>query len=415
VFDGVVDLTVGGLSDWRRARGGSRKPWVIAGGLTAIIACFFLFTPPVHVSLSYYLAWSLVYFVALTVSEIPHTAWGSELAPDYQSRARIFGFRSVSLQMGAAAFYALPLLPLYASSEYTPEVLRDAASIGALLTLVGLVWVSLAVPSGATIQPEAAGKHVLMRAILRNKPLQYLITAQATMALGYGMWTGLSFIYLDSYLHLGAYFSLIFLASLIWGAFSTPFWLRVIQRTSKSTAWATGVLIFIASLACMFFVPPGQLGWAAFLLVFVNPLCATISNVAVPSIMGDVVDYGKLKFHKDYGATYFAFITLVFKLSVGLGGGLSLGIAGLFGFSPSNAIHHPTSIFGLKLAFIIVPVCLHVVGLLLVLRTPLTRRRCEIIQRRLASRLTSGSNWSRLGPSGLTAPHHEIGLTKGAP
>src|SRR5579871_4532264 len=36
LFDGVIDTTIGYLSDWYSSAGGSRKPWVLIGGLGSI-------------------------------------------------------------------------------------------------------------------------------------------------------------------------------------------------------------------------------------------------------------------------------------------------------------------------------------------------------------------------------------------
>lgn len=59
-------------------------------------------------------------FLSFTIAEIPHLTWGGELTLDYQQRARVFGVRFVMTRIGIVAFYAMPLLPLYASTDYTP-------------------------------------------------------------------------------------------------------------------------------------------------------------------------------------------------------------------------------------------------------------------------------------------------------
>jgi Na+/melibiose symporter-like transporter len=177
---------------------------------------------------------------------------------------------------------------------------------------------------------------------------------------------------------------------------STPLWLKLIRRTSKSVAWAAGVVLFVIQLIGTWYVGPSDLWWIPLLLVVVAHLCFSCHNVAALSILGDIVDYGRLKFHKDRAGTYFAVNTLIFKVGLGVGGGLSIGIAGMFGFSPSHAMNASGAIFGLKLGFIIVPICLAFLGLLFIVRTPIDRRRHHIIQRRVESRLIkSESRWSR--------------------
>lgn len=72
IFDGVIDTTIGYLSDWHRSRGGSRKPWVVVGSLGVIVACYFLFQPLQPVTTAYYLIWSMINFLAFTLADIPH-------------------------------------------------------------------------------------------------------------------------------------------------------------------------------------------------------------------------------------------------------------------------------------------------------------------------------------------------------
>jgi Na+/melibiose symporter-like transporter len=72
---------------------------------------------------------------------------------------------------------------------------------------------------------------------------------------------------------------------------------------------------------------------------------------------------------------------------LGVGGGLSLGIAGGFGFNPADAVHTAESIVGLKLGFVALPALFAIMGVIFILRAPLDRRRHRIIQRRIEGRL----------------------------
>jgi Na+/melibiose symporter-like transporter len=170
--------------------------------------------------------------------------------------------------------------------------------------------------------------------------------------------------------------------------------LKLIQKTSKSTAWALGASLFVVQLLGAWFTRPADAWWIPFLLVIVANLCFCCHDVAALSILGDIVDYGKLKFHRDRGATYFALNTLIFKVGLGLGGGLSIGIAGLFGFASKGHANGSSAIFGLKLGFIILPACLAFIGLGFILRTPIDRRRHRIIQRRIESTLTRSVSYA---------------------
>jgi glycoside/pentoside/hexuronide:cation symporter, GPH family len=386
LFDGVIDTAIGYLSDRHRASGGSRKSWVLVGGIGSIAACAFLFAPPSPVTAGYYLVWSFAYFFAFTLAEIPHLAWGSELTMDYNRRARIFGVRNIMFRVGMCAFYVLPLLPGNPSNDYTPQVLRKAVYVGGVMTALGLAWTLSAAPAGIVLKSDRDDSlRFFAECLVRNKPLLLYCIAFGCEALCYGMYFALLFFYLDSYLSLGGKIALMLLSATIVAALSTPLWLYIIRSTSKATAWAIGMTLFTAQLIGAAFIPPGSPWWIPCLLVITANLCFCCHDVAALSILGDIVDYGKLKFHKDRGATYFAISTLIFKVGLGIGGAVSLGIAGSFGFVPSRAAQDAQAVLGLKLGFILIPTCMALVTLFLISRTPLDPRRHDIVRRRLLS------------------------------
>lgn len=387
LFDGLIDTTTGYLSDWHRCAGGSRKPWVVIGGMGSIVACYFLFTPSIPATTTYYLTWSVAYFLAFTIAEIPHLTWGSELTMNYQQRANVFGVRNMLTRFGITAFYALPLLPFSSSTDYTPQFLHHAIYVGAVMTLVGLVQAIAAAPAGVPVRSIHHDTiRLLTHSLIHNKPLLIYFASFICVGLCVGMWSGLVFFYVDGYLGLGDKLSIMFLVGSAVGGLATPLWLNVIHRTSKPTVWAIGIVTFISQLLVSFFLTPGCSWWIPFGCVVLAHVFFCCHDVAALSLLGDIVDYGKLKFRRDRGATYFGFNTLLFKVGLGLGGGLGLAGAGLFGFDPTRATHSPTAVFGLKLGFTILPACFALLGLFIILRTPINRRRHEIIRRRLESR-----------------------------
>jgi glycoside/pentoside/hexuronide:cation symporter, GPH family len=387
LFDGFVDTAIGYLSDWHQSRGGHRPLWVIVGCAGSIVACWFLFVPPSHAGTGYYLGWSLVYFLAFTIAAIPHLAWGSELTLDYQRRAQVFAIYCVMRNVGIGFFYALPLIMTSASNDFTPRILADAVYVGAALSILGLACALLFAPQGiVTATAREDSLRLLRQSVTRNKPLLLYLAAFGCDGLCYGMWFGLLYLYLDSYLNIGSKLAVILLVATVLQTAAIPIWLKLISKSSKAAAWATCGVLFAAQLIGCWFLSPGGSWWLVFLVVVFAHLCMGCHDVAALSMLGDIVDYGKLKFRKDRGATYVALYTLVFKIGLGIGGGLAIGIAGQFGYIPSEAVHTNVEIFGLKLGFIILPACFVGLGLLFILRAPINRRRHGIIQRRIQSR-----------------------------
>jgi len=388
LFDGITDPTIGYLADRHREANGSRKPWVVLGGLGAIVACYFLFYPPETVTMSYYLGWSVFYFFMLTVSEVPHMTWGSELTLDYNERASVFGARYFTSSLGSLIFYGMPLLPFYAVSDYTPEVLQDSLKVGVALTLIGAVLAVFYAPAGRiTKSIKGDSFSLFVRTLRENKPFLIYGAATIFMALAYGMWFGLIYFYLDSYLNVTGKVAAIFMIGHLVSLALSPGWLAMIRKTSKAHAWLIGVIIFCVQLVCMFFIPPGTSWLVPLLLVIVAYISFASSDIAALSTLGDIADYGKCKFHKDRGATYYAVNSFLFKVGLGVGGGVALSLTGLVGFDPSATSHSASEIFGMQLGFIGLPLLLSLVGIVFIVRTPITRRRHKIIQRRIESRM----------------------------
>ncbi len=385
LFDAVSDPLIGALSDRALLRYGTRKPWVVGGGVLMVFCAWFLFSPPDDVTVPYLLFWYVSFYLTWTIFDISHAAWGAEISADYSERAMVFSWRTFFLKISNISFYGLPFLPLFSSSTYTPETLQVAAVIGAVLMLATLAPLVLIAPSGthrATQSTESFS--AFLESVVNNKPLIMLVTAYALSGFGLGMWFALHFIFFDAYLQFGDHVALVFLSGSIAGVFSIPFWNGLIRKTSKSTAWAISTGLFaVMALAHSLFVPgtPVAIAIVVVMGVYASFTCLII---AVQSMLGDIVDYGTLKFGRARAGGYYAFNTLITKGSGGLGIALALAITGYFGFVPSADTFSAEAVFGIKLAFSIAPAILSFAAIPIILHSPITEQRQRIIQRRIA-------------------------------
>lgn len=385
LFDGISDPTIGYLADRHRSRGGSRKLWVAAGAIGLVVASAFLFMPPKPITVHYYLAWSMLFFLSYTVFEIPHLTWGSELTRGYNARARIYGIRAVASKIGILGFYAMPLLPIYTSNEYTPELLEDAVYIGVAVMIVGLGWSLWRAPPGYIFPSKGAESlAVVARSIVMNKPLMIYFYGFVFVGLSYGMWFGLLYLYLDQYLLMGNKVALVFTLATFISMFSAYLWTKVIELTSKSITWAMGMFMYCMGVLGLLYVSADTSWWIVLLLITMAFIAFACHNVAALSILADIADYGKLKFHKDRGATYFAINNLLYKVGLAFGGSIALAVAGGMGFDPALTIQSAQAVEGLKIGFIILPLLSMLIAIILILKTPINQRRHCIIVKRLA-------------------------------
>ena len=141
LFDAIANPIVGILSDYHYERGGQRSTWIVIGGIVLIISAYFLFSPPIAVSTAYFMFWSIIFYVSYTVVEISHVIVGSEIAVHYDDRAKIFSYRQIMISLGEILFFSLPLLAIFSSAEYTPEMLGFSAYLGCCMMVVVLILV----------------------------------------------------------------------------------------------------------------------------------------------------------------------------------------------------------------------------------------------------------------------------------
>ena len=407
LFDAVTDPVIGYWSDHHYARTGSRKLFVICGGLLMIISSYFLYVPFTsntvsesnHVSTVYFLCCFLAFYLAWTLFEIPHLAWGGELSPDFLEKNKTFTVRALATHSGSLLFYIIPLLPFFDTPEFTPETLKWSVIIASLLMVPMLYSCVKFVPNGDRVPPPRdyiLKKSTSMRKsrsrltviIWSNRPLLLFITAFVFAGIGIGMWFGVIFIYIDSYLSMGNKFALIYMVSMITATLSLIVWNRLANWIGKKYAWGISLSLMCIGVFCVSLFSPNESNWLhlLFIIILIKSGYAAAAILA-PSLLGDISDYGVLKFGREHAATYFSIYTLAIKTSAAIGSALSLAIAGWYEFEATAIIHSERSVFGLILAGSWLPPLFLAAAVLVISFTPINARRHSIIRRRLDRRV----------------------------
>jgi len=388
IFDAVTDPLIGYLSDRYNTRWGHRKPWLVSGSLLAVVACWFLYVPPEEVSAGHFLLWFLLAYLGWTISEIPYRAWLAELSQDYNERIRIATWRTFARYLGFMAFYGIPFLPMFETSEFTPESLRITAILAAVALPLTAIIAVLVVPRGAqpsreqTISPRRA-----LSAMVHNKPLLYFLMIYAISGLSTGMAYGMLFFFVTGYLGMGPTLALLFFIGAPVGALVMPFWAWLARRIGKQQAWAIAYAASACFLLMHLLVPPGPGNEWLLVAVNIGVFAVSSAGVVIPAAMlADVVDYGRWKFRGDYAGTYFSVQTMMEKAVEGIGAAAGLAVAGWLGFDPQAAQQTAAGARGLLLAFPVLPAAITLLAVPLIWYFPINKRRQRIIVRRLAQR-----------------------------
>ena len=390
LFDAVTDPIIGAMSDRCRAKGIGRRPWVLGGGLAFIVSGYFLFVPPENVSAGYFLFWFLAFYLAWTMFEIPHYAWGTELTREPSARTRIFTVRGFMNYVGPMIFYTLPFLPVFATRDITPETLKIALVVLALYLVPMLFYTVRYVPDGDYIPSKNKESSLQdVKNILRNKPFRIFVGIYIFTGLGWGMWMSLSFIVFDNYFDIGGQIAGMFLLAKLAAIVSLPLWYGMIHRLGKKTTWLVSQILLMLIILVIFFVSPGKQAYLPLLLVVMGVYVMTASyTIIAPAWLADVIDYGAWKFGTDQAGTYFAVYTFMVKTTAGLGGALGLVVLGWQGFDPGvGVVNVDDAQFAIQLAFCLLPAMMFLVTLIFIAIMPLTAHRSYIIRHRLEQRM----------------------------
>ncbi len=432
LFDAVSDPLIGLFSDRFYRRQGSYKPIILVGTLLLMISSYCLYVPLIEVSFTYLLLCFLVFYFSWTLFEIPHISWANALAPDATAKSMIFSLRGGGGYLGMLMFYAIPLLPIFATQDITPETLKISVLLANSLLLIFLCLCLRYTPDAHPLlsrQPSADRAQTqatlslkkqcaeLVNVIIVNKPLLLFVSAYLFIGVGGGMWYGLIFIYVDGYLQMGEQFARMFLLAFFIGVASAPLWYKLMTWLGKKCAVMLSLLLLLASVFWTAFLTPGNTSFTELVLLKgVQTLGYTGLGIIAPALLGEIIDYGQWKTQQDSAGLCFSLYTFMGKSCSALGGGLSLALAAWYGFDMSADAHSAASLFGLKLGISWLPALLISLAFIFFALGPIDTRRHRTIRKALQRRAdrriqqsqsnnTHGMPVNEQAPTALAAQH----------
>lgn len=403
IFDTATDPIIGYFSDWYHVRKGTRKPFVIIGGILLVASSYFLYVPAdpdtlallkpdgsavTTVNSVYFLFCIFAFYLAMTIFEIPHLAWGSELTANIKDRNKLFGLRFFSGIIGQVMFFAVPLLGIFETNEFTPHTMQWSVMATAIVLIPSLYICITSVPNGGhQVQPRAVlNVNKTLAMLLSNKPFILVIAAFSFFHIAVGMWISLLYIFVDSHLHWGDQLPMAYCLSYSISALSIWAWCRFANQMGKKLTMGIGMLLtFVGTLSTALLSPEVHWLMLVFLMILVYGGVSAAAFVE-PSLLADIIDYGTWKFGYSKAAIYFSINGIASKISMAIGGALSLAIASWYGFDPTNSVNSDSAIKGLYLAIAWLPAPFILIALVLITLIPINAHHHTIIRRRLDAR-----------------------------
>jgi Na+/melibiose symporter-like transporter len=354
------------------------------------------------VSVAYFTFWFMMLYLAMTLFEVPHSAWASELALTSTDKAKIFSFRSIAGFFGMFCFYLIPLLPIFDTQDITPATLKVSV-ISAGFVMLPLLYICIKnTPNGSSLSAINTDSQLdaekylqnkfhfraLCQSIFCNKPLLIFFSAFLAYGFGIGMWYSLVFLYVDIYLDLGEYFAQVFLLSFAAGIIITPILCKLAIILGKKIILSVAMILLIISFISAAMLTPGEAGFRELLILqIINALGGSCMVTFAPAMLSEIIDYNTWKYRIESTATYYALYMFLGKFNIAVGGALGLAIAGWYGLDATATEQTSEGIVGLMIGITWLPIIFTVIALVLIILSPINIRRHGIIRRCLDARV----------------------------
>ena len=219
LVDAITDPLMGYISDRTESRWGKRRPFVFIGAIVAGLSYIAMWQLSAENSQMYnfwyFLGWSIVFFLGMTIFSVPYVAMGYEMSDDYHERTRLM---AVAQWIGQWAWVIAPWGWIVL---YDPNWFESATEGARTLSIyVGVICMLLAmVPAIFCDSEDTTGKietakqtslgdtfKDLFKGIaitLKNKPFQRICTATFFIFNAYNCVAGFAFFIIVYYMNAG--------------------------------------------------------------------------------------------------------------------------------------------------------------------------------------------------------------------
>jgi GPH family glycoside/pentoside/hexuronide:cation symporter len=410
LFDSITDPIMGFISDNTKSKWGRRRQYVFIGALIMGISFSILWQLQrengVDYNFTYFMLWSFVFYLGLTIFSVPYVAMGYEMSDDFHERTNIM---AVAQWIGQ---WAWVIAPWFWVIMYEPEwfVSADVATrtiavwVGVICMIFAMVP-AIFIKSKSTVNEDYAPLNVNnigssfmgiidgFKEAFKNKPFRKLCIATFLVFNAFNTVAAFTFFIVVYYLFNGDA-----AAAGLWptlfgslGALSTTFLvIPIVTRMSrvmgkKRAFLASQSISIVGYLMLWFLFIPEK----PYMFIFALPFFAFgIGSLftLMMSMTADVIDLDELntglRREGIFGAIYWWMVKFGFAIA-GLLSGLILSI---IGFNADAAVQTEEAITGLRLFFSGLPMLGTLIAILVMWSYDLTEERAQEISAELEKR-----------------------------
>ena len=355
IWDAVNDPLVGALSDNVRTRWGRRRPFMLIFSIPFALAFVLLWWAPpwqtqimlmVHVTLAY-----MVSDTIQTLITVPYLALTPEIAPDYDERTSLTGYRMffnlcASLVTAVAAPIIVDMV-LKAGFSLQQGYLTVAALFGGLAAIPYiLIFYKIKenniLTNDQTQEKQPTFKDTL-KALWQNTPFRYATGIYVLNWISFDIVALMLPYFLLYWINRGDLLakvnilggisteSVVLGVLLLTATIALPFWTWLARKFSKRSAYMLGMGFWVIVQSIIYLVQPGQVN-LIILLAFFAGLSVSTAHVMPESIFPDVIDWDEVITNQRREGMYYGAVNFIRKLSSAIAIFLALQILGWFGY-----------------------------------------------------------------------------------
>ena len=385
LWDAFIDPVAGNLSDLTRSRFGRRKPWIAIGTPLLMVAVYFFLQPPEGVTTTYLAISALLFYIAITIVQIPYLSWGAELSRDYVQRIRINGYRETGTMIGILLVASIPLFFLRGTDPTVSDIVRVFTTVVLVLLPLCVIPALLFAPQGTSIPTQRLTLIKALYALRVNKPFLRLMLASLFIWVGGHIYNSSSlFLVKDALGFSPAMFLWFMVVQYVFALLAMPLVMKIGRRIGKHRALLFVGLAFFPALWLFLLVEPQNLPQVLVVYALKGVVTSAIW-IMPPALVADSIEHGVLEGAGDDTALYMSLYFFIQKLAAAIGVGIALPVAAMLGFDP-QAVDANSSADGIKFVAVILPSIIALPAVFLLFNYPIDEKRHAQIRQRLRER-----------------------------
>ncbi|MDN3646370.1 MFS transporter [Pontixanthobacter aestiaquae] len=364
-LDILTDPMIGHLSDQTRSRFGPRKPWMAAGIVGFCAALWFLLVPPGDIGPAYLIIAGTVFFISMTMLDVPYSSTGLEISPYVDERSRLASAKAGFQVAGALLAGTMPLLLTTSASGSLPAIAISAIGLAALGFLLFIAFV----PARNRVEARSsAGITASLKTILAERRYKYLLGPFFIIQTANALFSGLAVLYITFIVKapglVGLFIGLLFLST----ALFLPLWLAVARRVGKAKCWQAGIMISMVALLAMPLFGEGDVVAICILFAVIGGTFGC-DAVMPTSMLADIASDHESETGDRLSGVYLSVKNAVSKCAFAAPMGLAFPVLGYLEFETSET-HDPVTLLAFMGFFALIPVALKCVAILIMRRGP---------------------------------------------